>query len=132
MQTIITLPIEERAQAHRFYIDALGLEPVGEAWEDGMPEPLQFKLGDGVNLMFIPRTGFGWVLGEQPAANAGLSECLLQYSCDEDDEVDVAIERAEKAGATVVLRPEKKSWGYTGSFTDPDGHLWVVTNAEPW
>jgi uncharacterized glyoxalase superfamily protein PhnB len=72
------------------------------------------------------------VLGEQPAAEAGLSECLLQYSCDEDDEVDVVIERAEKAGATVVLRPEKKSWGYTGSFTDPDGHLWVVTNAEPW
>jgi hypothetical protein len=32
----------------------------------------------------------------------------------------------------VVLRPEKKPWGYTGSFTDPDGHLWVVTNAEPW
>jgi hypothetical protein len=60
------------------------------------------------------------------------SECLLQYSCDEDDEVDVVIERADKARATVVLRPEKKSWGYTGSFTDPYGHLWVVTNAEPW
>jgi predicted lactoylglutathione lyase len=132
LQTIITLPIKERARAHRFYIDALGLEPVGEPWKDGIPEPLQFKLGDGVNLMLIPRKGFGWVLGEQPAAKAGLSECLLQYSCDEDDEVDVVIERAEKAGATVVLRPEKKSWGYTGSFSDPDGHLWVVTNAEPW
>ena len=107
LQTIITLPIEERARAHRFYIDALGLEPVGEPWKDGIPEPLEFKLGDGVNLMFIPRKGFGWVLGEQPAAKAGLSECLLQYSCDEDDEVDVVIERAEKAGATVVLDPRR-------------------------
>ena len=129
MQTIITLPIEERDRAHRFYIDAFGLEPVGEPGEDGIPEPLQFKLGDEVNLMCIPRTGFVWVLGEQPAATAGLSECLLQYSCDEDDEVDLVIERAEKAGATVVLRPEKKDWGYTGSFTDPDGHLWIVTNS---
>ena len=33
------------------------------------------------------------------------------------------IHRAEKGGATVVLRPENKSWGYTGSFTDPDGHV---------
>jgi uncharacterized protein len=129
VQTIITLPIEERDRAHRFYIDAFGLEHVGEPGEDGIPEPLQFKLGDEVNLMFIPRTGFVWVLGEQPAAKAGLSECLLQYSCDEDDEVDLVIERAEKAGATVVLRPEKKDWGYTGSFTDPDGHLWIVTNS---
>jgi predicted lactoylglutathione lyase len=129
VQTIITLPIEERDRAHRFYIDAFGLDPVGEPGEDGIPEPLQFKLGDEVNLMCIPRTGFVWVLGEQPAAKAGLSECLLQYSCDEDDEVDLVIERAEKAGATVVLRPEKKDWGYTGSFTDPDGHLWIVTNS---
>ena len=98
MQTIITLPIEQRARAHRFYIDALGLEPVGEPWKDGIPEPLQFKLGDGVNLMLIPRTGFGWVLGEQPAAKAGLSEGLLQCSCDEDGQVDVVIERAEQAG----------------------------------
>jgi predicted lactoylglutathione lyase len=132
LQTIITLPIEERARAHRFYIDALGLEPLGELGEDGLPEPLQFRLGDGVRLMFIPRGGFTWVLGEQPAAKAGLSECMLQCSCDEDAEVDVVIERAEKAGATVVLRPESKPWGYTGSFTDPDGHLWLVTNAVPW
>jgi predicted lactoylglutathione lyase len=132
VQIIITLPIEERARAHRFYIDALGLEPVGAPWKDGIPEPLQFALGGGVNLMLIPRKGFGWVLGKQPAAGAGLSECLLQCSCDEDAEVDVVIARAEAAGATVVLRPERKSWGYTGSFTDPDGHLWVVTNAEPW
>ena len=129
MQTIITLPIEDRARAHRFYIDALGLEPVGEPGDDGIPEPLQFKLGDGVNLMFIPRGGFVWVLGEQPAAKAGLSECLLQCSCDEDDEVDLVVEHAEQAGATVVLPPENKDWGYTGSFTDPDGHLWIVTNA---
>jgi len=132
VQTIITLPIKARARAHRFYLDALGLEPVGEPGKDGIPEPLQFKLGTGVSLMLIPRTGFGWVLGDQPAAKAGLSECLLQCSCDEDGEVDEIFERAEKAGATMVLRPEKKSWGYTGSFTDPDGHLWVVTNAEPW
>src|SRR6188768_3851337 len=78
VQTIITLPIKERARAHRFYLDALGLEPVGEPGKDGIPEPLQFKLGTGVSLMLIPRTGFGWVLGDQPAAKAGLSECLLQ------------------------------------------------------
>lgn len=133
MKTIITLPIESRVDAHRFYVDAFGLETVGEPDDDdGIVEPLQFQLGDGVTLMFIPRGGFEWVLGEQPAAEPGLSECLLQYSCDDDGEVDAVVERAERSGAAVVLRPEEKEWGYTGSFTDPDGHLWVVTNAKPW
>jgi hypothetical protein len=57
--------------------------------------------------MFIPREGFGWVLGEQPAAKAGLSECLLQCSCDEDDEVDKVIERAEKAGRRWCCDPRR-------------------------
>ena len=31
----------------------------------------------------------------------------------------------------VVLGPEQ-SPGATPLFSDPDGHLWVVTNAQPW
>jgi predicted lactoylglutathione lyase len=28
------------------------------------------------------------------------------------------------AGGVVVSGPTQKSWGYTGTFADPDGHLW--------
>lgn len=28
--------------------------------------------------------------------------------------------------------PRVPEWGYAGSFTDSDEHLWVVTEAKPW
>ncbi len=127
-ETIISLPVQERRRAHDFYVGALGLETVGEPGEDGLPEPLQFRLGDGVNLMLIPSKGFGWVLGDQPAAENGHSECIINLAVEEDRDVDALIGAAEAAGAEVKLPPESKPWGYTGSFTDPDGHFWAVTN----
>lgn len=36
-------------------------------------------------------------------------------------------ERARRAGATIVTEPGQRPWGYAGAFTDPDGHLWMVT-----
>lgn len=108
-------------------MDALGLETVGDPGDDGLPEPLQFRLGEGVNLMLIPRRGFGWVLGEQPAAEPNQSESIVNLVVEQDEDVDSLIAAAESAGAEVKLRPESKSWGYTGSFTDPDGHFWAVT-----
>ena len=39
-----------------------------------MPEPLQFALGDGVNLMLIPAGGFDWITGDQEVAPHGTSE----------------------------------------------------------
>ncbi len=32
--------------------------------------------------------------------------------------------------AEIVTEPAQQPWGYTGTFADPDGHLWMVT-AEP-
>ena len=37
------------------------------------------------------------------------------------------IERAVKAGATIVTEPGQQPWGYAGAFADPDGHIWMVT-----
>jgi hypothetical protein len=49
----LALPIAERAAALAFYRDALGLEPFGEPGSDGIPEPLQFAVNEGLNLMLI-------------------------------------------------------------------------------
>ena len=76
--------------------------------------------------MLIPRGGFGWVIGDRDAAAPGHSECVLSVGGD----VDALIERARAAGAAIVGEPERRPWGYTGTFADPDGHLWMVT-AEP-
>ena len=74
---VAALPTEDRQRSFNFYAEGLGLEPIGEAAEDGIPEPLQFVLNQGVRLMLVPTRGFGWVTGTRPTAGRGASECLL-------------------------------------------------------
>src|SRR5262245_26757188 len=119
----ISLPIADRQTSFAFYREALQLEPIGEPADDGVPEPLQFKLGDEVRLMLVPNGGFGWVIGERSTAPAGASECLMSITVDTDDDVDETLRRADDAGATIVGAPESKPWGYVGTFADPDDHL---------
>ena len=126
---IICLPIEDRPRSYAFYQEALGLKPVGEPDEDGIPEPLQFALADDVNLMLIPTGGFGWVLGDQPAAPTGQSECILSLRVDSEAAVDALAAQAIAAGAKEVTAPTRKPWAYLTTFTDPDGHLWMVDTA---
>lgn len=65
----IALPIADRQRSYAFYQQALSLEPVGEPAEDGVPEPLQFRLAEGVSLMLIPSGGFEWVIGDREVAS---------------------------------------------------------------
>jgi uncharacterized protein len=127
MKLSISLPIADRRTSHDFYA-ALGFEAFGETASDGLPEPLQFAIADGASIMLIPSKGFGWVIAGNAVAERGTSECLL--SVDSDD-VDAFIARARAAGATVVAEPEQHGWGYTATFADPDGHLWMVGSIRP-
>ena len=124
---VLCLPTVDRRRACTFYQEALGLDAVGELAEDGVPEPLRLVVNAGLHLMLIPLGGFGWVLGERPAAPGGHSECILTLQRSAPSEVDELVARAVRAGAEVVTSPEEQSWGYTATFADPDGHLWMVS-----
>lgn len=51
----------------------------------------------------------------------------LAWNCRSKTDVDAAIDRAYRAGATVQKSAEDVFWGgYCGYFFDPDGHLWEV------
>lgn len=124
---IIALPTADRVVAHAFYRDGLGMEPFGDPAEDGVPEPLRFRLGHDLSLMLIPTGGFGWVTGGRPTADRGTSECLLSLPADGPAEVDALVAKAVAAGAEVVMPPARQPWGYTAAITDPDGHVWQIT-----
>lgn len=125
---IISLPVADRKTSFAFYGSAMGLTALGEPAEDGVPEPLQFALNDGVTLMLIPSGGFGWIIGDREVAPPGLSECVLNVRAESARGVDDLVERAQHAGADVVSRPAQQPWGYAGAFADPDGHVWMVTS----
>jgi predicted lactoylglutathione lyase len=126
---VVALPTEDRQRSFNFYAEGLGLEPIGETAEDGIPEPLQFVLNQGVRLMLVPTGGFGWVTGNRPTAIRGASECLLALTVADERRVNELVERARQAEAEVVLEPAQQPWGYSAAFADPDGHLWQVTPA---
>ena len=122
----IALPTDDRVRAHAFCTEGLGLEAVGPVADDGVPEPLQLVLGDGVHLMLIPRGGFGWVSDPHEVAASGTSECQISWAVESPADVDAAVERARAAGATVLHEPADRGWGHCALFADPDGHLWQV------
>ena len=126
---LISLPIADRPRSLAFYRDALGLEAPGEPADDGVPEPLLFILNDHARLMLVPTGGFGWVIGDHTVAEPGTSECTLGISATSEEEVAQIVERARAAGATIATEPAPQPWGYAASFSDPDGHLWLVTAA---
>ena len=125
---VLSLPIADRPTSFAFYREALGLIAIGEVADDGVPEPLQFEVNDGLRIMLIPTGGFGWTIGDHDVAPPTTSECMLTITVDRDTEVDAMMERALEAGATCD-GPGQKPWGYTGTFADPDGHLWGILSA---
>ena len=66
---VVALPTEDRQRSFNFYAEGLGFEPIGEAAEDGIPEPLQFVLNQGVRLMLVPTGGFR--LGDRQPSDRG-------------------------------------------------------------
>jgi len=123
---VVSLPVADRRASFTFYRDGLGFAALGEPWEDGIPEPLQFALNDGVRVMLIPTDGFDRITGDHQVAPGGTSECVLVLATSTDEGVDEVIQRAQVAGADVITPPGQQPWGYAGAFADPDGHIWMV------
>lgn len=120
--SVLTLGTRDLARARRFYGDGLGW-PILQDY----PGWLCFALGDG-------RSGLGLLPWEALAADAGLppeGEGFrgVTLSCVVGSAARVAevLAEAERAGATIVRPAAAAAWGGTsGSFADPDGHVWKV------
>jgi uncharacterized protein len=125
----ICLPTKNRRAAHGFY-DALGFTAVGELDADGLPEPLQFEISEGLRVMLIPAIGFGWVIGGRKRSPRGTHECVMTIGLGADADIDEMMRRAKAAGARIVIAAGEQKWGYAGAFADLDGHVWQVVRAD--
>ena len=103
---------------------------MGELGDDGLPEPLQFHISDGLRVMLIPTRGFGWVIGDRKRSPRSTHECLVVVGLATDAAIDDVMRRAREAGAQIVMAAGTQRWGYAGAFSDPDGHMWQVTRAD--
>jgi catechol 2,3-dioxygenase-like lactoylglutathione lyase family enzyme len=118
--SMITLGVRDLAAAVKFYEKGLGFPRM-----ESSPEVAFFTL-NGTWLGLYGREA----LAEDamvPAEGHGFEGFTLAHNVESEAEVDAVVEKALKAGAALVKKPQKVSWGgYSGYFEDPDGHLWEV------
>jgi catechol 2,3-dioxygenase-like lactoylglutathione lyase family enzyme len=125
--SVVTLAVSDLERATRFYRDGLGL-----ALRADKPPVVYFQLR-GTWLALFPREALAGY-ANVAADGQGFGGMTLSCNVDSRDEVDQTVGKAAQAGATVVNPPHVVGWGgYTGWFSDPDGHLWeIVWNPRPF
>ncbi|MBW0158072.1 VOC family protein [Sedimentimonas flavescens] len=123
--TLITLGVADIPRARAFY-EALGWRPV-----QALDSVVFFQLS-GMALGLFGRADLAADQG-RPGAALGTGAMTLAQNFDTEAEVDAAFAAALAAGATALKAPEKVFWGgYSGYFTDPDGHVWELAMNPFW
>lgn len=119
--SLVTLGVRDLAAARRFYEQGLGW-PVSPASQGD----IVFLAAGGVVLALHPRAALAADAGVE-AQGAGFSGVTLAHNVASREAVDAALATARAAGGRIVKPAQAASWGgYSGTFADPDGHLWEV------
>jgi len=118
--SIITLGVADLQRAIAFYGVGLGL-PVLSA--DGN---IAFFEMQGTRLALYPMGALADDAMVSPE-RTGFSGITLAQCVRTREDVDALLKVAEKAGAKIVKPAQDVFWGgYSGYFSDPDGHLWEI------
>ena len=120
--TAIMLGVRDLARAKKFYGDGLGC-----TIDKDYPGFVSLSLGDGSSSLAL----YEWDAAAQdagvPPAGSGFRGVSFHYIVSSRDTVDQVIADAVAAGGGVVKEAAAAQWGgYSGYFSDPDGHLWKV------
>lgn len=125
--TVITLGVDDLDRAVRFYRDGLGLKTdgiVGTEFEYGAVA--FFDLQSGLKLALWPRSSLCHDTGLPPGP-LGSTAFTIGHNVSSAAEVDLVMDEAKTAGATIVKPPQHTFWGgYAGYFQDLDQHLWEI------
>jgi catechol 2,3-dioxygenase-like lactoylglutathione lyase family enzyme len=125
--SVVTLGVDDLERAVAFYRDGLGLVTdgiIGTEFEHGAVA--FFDLQHGLKLAVWPRRSLAHDSGIEVSPPSA-SDLSLGHNVASRAEVDVVMEQASAAGATIVKPAQDTFWGgYAGYFQDLDGHLWEV------
>jgi catechol 2,3-dioxygenase-like lactoylglutathione lyase family enzyme len=120
--SMITLAVRDLATAVSFYEQGLGFPRM-----ESPPEVAFFTL-NGSWLGLYGRESLAEDV-QVSAEGEGFEGFTLAHNVGSEQEVDAVIAQALAAGATLTKKPQKVFWGgYSGYFSDPDGHLWEVAH----
>lgn len=124
---LITLGVRNFERSLAFYEQGLGWKKSSSSMES----LALFPLG-GIVLSLYPRAELAAdaTVNDEPTGFSGITLSLNTKSVDEVDEV---LNEAVRAGGKLVKPGQKVFWGgYSGYFSDPDGHLFEVAYNPFW
>ena len=120
--SLITLGVNDLEKSLRFYRDGLGFKT--HNFKDG--EGVVFFEMEGTWLSLFPRDKLAADATISPNGS-GFSGITIAHNVKSKEEVNKVFDLAVSAGAKPVKKPQEVIWGgYSGCFSDPDGHLWEV------
>jgi uncharacterized protein len=129
---LICLGVRNMEASLAFYRDGLDFET---SVKENAPNIVFFN-NNGTKLELFPLEQLQKDIGgDNPPAlsTGGFPGFTLAYNAKTEQEVDYVIEKAARAGATIIKQPQRVDWGgYSGYFTDPDGYYWEVAFSEHW
>ncbi len=121
--TVITLGVSDLPRSTAFYRDIFSTQPITQY------EGVTFIPLPGVWLSLYPLDKLAEDIGEEvklpaPGTFRGFT---LAYNARSKEEIARIFGLAATAGAHIAKAPQDTFWGgYSGYFTDPDGHYWEV------
>ncbi|WP_246853522.1 VOC family protein [Rufibacter aurantiacus] len=119
--TLITLGVSSVAAATQFYESVFGWERTPASQEG-----ITFFQLNGLQLALFPTEELAKD-AHVPAEGTGFKGFSLAHNLRSEEEVDALFQELQSKNVTIVKHPEKVFWGgYSGYFSDPDGHLWEV------
>jgi catechol 2,3-dioxygenase-like lactoylglutathione lyase family enzyme len=122
--SLITLGVADLERSLRFYRDGLGL-PTTWAPEKGVI----FFQTTGTILALYPYDDLAKDVSPDfvGAPRGKFAGVALAHNVRTKAEVDQVLQSAEAAGGRIEKPGRDAFWGgYSGYFSDPDGHLWEV------
>jgi uncharacterized protein len=123
--SLVTLGVGDLARARAFY-EALGWHTNAEPGDD-----VVFFQAGGMIVALWGRAELAEDSGVEDSG--GWGGITLAYNTRSPAEVDAVIGAVESAGGTVTRHGAETFWGgYSGAFTDPDGHAWEVAHNPHW
>lgn len=122
--SVVTLGVRDLDRAVAFYQN-LGWEPAAS------PEGVAFFQAGGLVVALWDRAALE--VDSSAEDSGGWGGVTLSYNVNSREEVDDVLSEAEAAGATIGRRGAGTFWGgYSGVFTDPEGHPWEVAHNPFW
>jgi len=119
---LVTLGVIDVAAATEFY------ERLGWTKSTASNDQVAFFRSNGTVLGLFGREALAEDAQAGPVKD-GFAGATFAQNFESENEVDEAFKHAIACGAKPMKQPQKVFWGgYSGYFSDPDGHVWELAH----